>query len=60
MTRKPCARDLTGRASAGWGDILRHGYYKVDDEIVWNTAKDELPAMRAAILTALEQNSQQP
>lgn len=29
------------------GDILRHGYHKVDDEIVWNTVKDELPPMRA-------------
>jgi uncharacterized protein with HEPN domain len=25
------------------GDVLRHGYHKVDDEIVWNTIKDELP-----------------
>jgi uncharacterized protein with HEPN domain len=37
------------------GDILRHGYHKVDDEIVWNTVKDELPAMRVAILKALTQ-----
>jgi uncharacterized protein with HEPN domain len=35
------------------GDILRHGYHKVDDEIVWNTLKDELPSMRNAIVTAL-------
>jgi uncharacterized protein with HEPN domain len=37
------------------GDILRHGYHKVDDEIVWNTVKDELPAMRAGIVKALKQ-----
>ena len=36
------------------GDILRHGYHKVDDEIVWNTIKDELPGMRNAILIALK------
>jgi uncharacterized protein with HEPN domain len=35
------------------GDILRHGYHKVDDEIVWNTVKDELPPMREAIMKAL-------
>jgi uncharacterized protein with HEPN domain len=38
------------------GDILRHGYHKVDDEIVWNTVKDELPVMRVAIVKALKQN----
>jgi uncharacterized protein with HEPN domain len=37
------------------GDILRHGYHKVDDEIVWNTVKDELPPMRVAIAKALKQ-----
>jgi len=35
------------------GDVLRHGYHKVDDEIVWNTIKDELPPMKEAILKAL-------
>jgi uncharacterized protein with HEPN domain len=39
------------------GDILRHGYHKVDDEIVWNTIKDELPGMRDAILIALKPDS---
>jgi uncharacterized protein with HEPN domain len=38
------------------GDILRHGYHKVDDEIVWNTVKDELPIMRETIAKALRQN----
>lgn len=35
------------------GDILRHGYHKVDDEIIWNTVKDELPPMREAIMKTL-------
>lgn len=35
------------------GDILRHCYHNVDDEIVWNTVKDELPPMREAIMRAL-------
>ncbi len=38
------------------GDILRHGYHKIDDEIIWNTVKDELPKMREAVLKALRQN----
>jgi uncharacterized protein with HEPN domain len=36
------------------GDILRHGYHKVDDEIIWNTVTDELPAMREAVVKALK------
>ncbi len=39
------------------GDILRYGYHKVDDEIVWNTVKDELPPMREAIMKALIPNA---
>lgn len=36
------------------GDVLRHGYHKVDDEIVWNTIKDELPPMRDDVAKALK------
>jgi len=36
------------------GDVLRHGYHKVDDEIVWNTVKDELPKMKEAALMAVK------
>ena len=32
----------------GMGNILRHGYHRVDDAIVWNTIKQELPPMRFA------------
>lgn len=35
------------------GDVLRHSYHKIDDRIVWNTLKDELPQMREAALKAL-------
>ncbi|HZD50134.1 MAG TPA: HepT-like ribonuclease domain-containing protein [Silvibacterium sp.] len=37
------------------GDVLRHGYHKIDDEIIWNTVKDELPKMREAVLSGLKQ-----
>jgi uncharacterized protein with HEPN domain len=35
------------------GNILRHGYHRVDDAIVWNTIKEELPPMRLAAVKAL-------
>lgn len=37
----------------GMGNILRHAYHRVDDELIWNTVKDELPPMRQAILKAI-------
>jgi uncharacterized protein with HEPN domain len=30
----------------GMGNLLRHAYHRIDDQIVWNTVKDELPPMR--------------
>jgi uncharacterized protein with HEPN domain len=38
----------------GMGNILRHAYHRIDDELVWNTVKDELPAMKRAIGKALD------
>jgi uncharacterized protein with HEPN domain len=37
----------------GIGNILRHAYHRVDDQIVWNTVTDELPPMRDAVSKAL-------
>jgi uncharacterized protein with HEPN domain len=37
----------------GMGNILRHVYHRVNDELVWNTVKEELPPMRTAVLNAL-------
>ena len=38
----------------GMGNILRHVYHRVDDEIVWNTVKEELPPMRTAVSNGLQ------
>jgi uncharacterized protein with HEPN domain len=38
----------------GMGNFLRHEYQQVDDELIWNTVKDELPPMRSPVLAALE------
>jgi uncharacterized protein with HEPN domain len=43
----------------GMGNILRHQYHRVNDEIVWNTVKEELPPMRAAISKALKPMSEE-
>ena len=37
----------------GMGNILRYVYHRVDDEIVWNTVKQELPPMAEAVAKAL-------
>lgn len=35
------------------GNVLRHEYHRVDNLIVWDTVKLELPILRAAIAKAL-------
>ncbi len=41
----------------GMGNLLRHAYHRIDDKIVWNTVKDELPPMREIILKTLRADS---
>lgn len=31
------------------GNILRHSYHRVDDGIVWNTVKEDLPELRSIV-----------
>ncbi len=38
----------------GMGNLLRHAYHRIDDQIIWNTVKDELPLMREAASKALK------
>jgi uncharacterized protein with HEPN domain len=35
------------------GNIIRHAYLRVDDTIVWDTVKNELPVLKAAVRKAL-------
>ena len=37
----------------GMGNVLRHGYHRIDDRIVWDTVKHELPPAKTAVLRAL-------
>jgi uncharacterized protein with HEPN domain len=41
------------RGFRGMGNILRHGYHRIDDKLVWDTVKEELPPVKAAVLRAL-------
>lgn len=33
----------------GMGNVLRHGYHKVEDRIVWDTVKFDLPLLKACV-----------
>jgi uncharacterized protein with HEPN domain len=44
----------------GMGNILRHGYHRIDDKIVWDTVKDELPPVKTAVLRALNPPAASP
>jgi uncharacterized protein with HEPN domain len=33
----------------GMGNILRHGYQRIDDRVIWDTAKIDLPLLKAAV-----------
>ncbi|SNT31768.1 Uncharacterized conserved protein, contains HEPN domain [Granulicella rosea] len=37
----------------GMGNILRHGYHRVDDRIVWDTVQLDLPFLKESVQRAL-------
>jgi uncharacterized protein with HEPN domain len=41
------------RKIRGMGNILRHAYDRLDDQVVWVTVKDDLPALKQAVSAAL-------
>lgn len=38
----------------GMGDLLRHAYHRIDDEILWDTVRLELPPLKRSEETALK------
>jgi uncharacterized protein with HEPN domain len=44
------------REIRGIGNWLRHSYDRVDAEIVWDTIRNDLPALKTAINSLLESN----
>ena len=41
------------RKIRGMGNILRHAYDRIDDTVIWFTVKDDLPAIKQAVIEAL-------
>jgi uncharacterized protein with HEPN domain len=38
--------EIDKKGYRGMGNILRHSYHRVNDEIVWSTVKEDLPALK--------------
>ncbi|MGH6679688.1 MAG: HepT-like ribonuclease domain-containing protein [Bradyrhizobium sp.] len=43
-------KDVRWTDIAGIGNILRHEYQRIDDQIVWKAVKDDLPPLKEALL----------
>ena len=41
--------EIDQKGYRGMGNILRHSYHRVDDGIVWNTVKEDLPELRSTV-----------
>jgi uncharacterized protein with HEPN domain len=39
----------------GLGNILRHGYHKIDDRIIWRKIHKDLPTLKRAAIEAIAQ-----
>jgi uncharacterized protein with HEPN domain len=42
------------------GNVIRHAYHRVNDQLIWDTVKNDLPELRASVERALQQKSQEP
>lgn len=45
--------EIPWRAIAGFRDILAHGYFRTDDAIVWDSAKNHNQALMSAVRNLL-------
>jgi uncharacterized protein with HEPN domain len=43
-------KDVRWKDIAGIGNILRHDYQRVDGQIIWNAVRDDLPALKKALI----------
>jgi uncharacterized protein with HEPN domain len=58
-----CAKvypEIDWSAYRGMGNFLRYSYHRVSDEIVWNTVKEDLPALGKIAEEALRALSSKP
>lgn len=49
--------EIDWKGLRGMGNVLRHGYHKVEDRIVWDTVKLDLPLLKACVDRLLSQES---
>jgi uncharacterized protein with HEPN domain len=49
--------EIDWKGYRGMGNLLRHSYHRISDEIVWNTVKDDLPLLRRIVEKALQRSS---
>ena len=42
------------RSYCNMGNIIRHAYHRVDDELIWNTLKHDLPQLKRSLQQTLE------
>lgn len=52
--RKAQFPDIGWRQVADIGNLVRHVYFKVDPERIWNIYKNDMPRLRAAVLRMIE------
>lgn len=46
--------DVPWRSIAGVGNVLRHEYQRVADEVIWRTATRSLPELRRVVAAMIE------
>jgi uncharacterized protein with HEPN domain len=52
--------EIDQKGYRGMGNILRHSYHRIDDKIVWNTVKEDLPRLREIVERLLRSLPQPP
>ncbi len=45
--------EIDWKGYRGMGNLLRHSYDRVSDEIVWNTVREDLPVLKRTVQKAL-------
>ncbi|MBN2401424.1 MAG: DUF86 domain-containing protein [Spirochaetes bacterium] len=49
--------EIDWRGMVGLRNIIAHGYFSIDPDIVWKTIKDDLPVLKEQIIEILQTTS---